>query len=425
MIVCVVDHGQFLAVAQRLAKDCKKVYYYVPSERSFPVISEGIVGDGFDEFERIESYLNVIEECDLFVFPDIGFSAEQKDLVARGKAVWGARDGDSLESNRGLFLSTLKKVGLPVPKFEEIEGMTSLRAFLSDKTDRYIKISKWRGDFETFHWRSWKEDSIELDKIAVRFGPAQEIIKFYVFEPIDAEIEDGIDSYCIDGQFPNIVFHAVENKDKSLAGTISKWEDLPEELSMVNEKIAPVLKKYGYRGNFSTEVRITKDKESFFTDPTCRNPSPPFQLQLDLFGNYSEIIWHGANGICIDPKPTALCGVQALLKIEKSEDDWAVAVIPDEISAQVKPSFCCKIDGALVFVPSLMGNMVAWLTATGNTLEEAIENLQEYKKFLPDNVKCEDKSLADLLVEMKSAETKGIEFGVEIPEPEIVLEEKP
>jgi len=420
--VMVVDHGQFVEVARRMSTDCKEVLYCYPTERCMPLLSEGIVGDGIEGVTRVESIWDD-DDIDLYVFPDVGFSSEQKGLIRRGKAVWGARDADKLETNRGLFCKTLESLDMPMADYETIKGMTNLKLFLKDKQDKYIKISKWRGDMETFHWSSWKENEIELDRLAIRFGAAKEGIKFYVFDPIEAEIEDGIDSYCIDGKFPSLVLHGMENKDKSYIGAMQKWDDLPEEVRSVNEKFSPILAQYGYRAMFCTEVRITEKDESYFIDPTCRFPSPPFQVMLDLFGNFSDIIWQGANGILIDPEPTAKVGVQALLKMDKSVDEWGVAEIPDSIKGQVKGCFNCEIGGAMVFPPSPMGDMVAWLTATGDTIEEAIKTLQEYKSDLPDVFSCEDKSLADLLVEIQKAEEKGIEYPGEKPEPSIVLED--
>lgn len=388
-----------------------------------PVISEGIIGDGFEGVERADSIWQFKDDVDLFVFPDIGFAPEQMELLRQGKIVWGSRRADALESNRGLFLRTLKEIDLPCPKFEVVNGMNRLRDYLKDKEDKFIKVSRWRGDFETLHWIDWKDGEMELDRLAVRFGATKNAIKFYVFDPIPAEIEDGIDTYCIDGQWPSLVLHGMEKKDKSFIGTITPFKDVPGPVRMVNEAFGPVLGRYGYRGAFSTEVRIDDKGESYFIDPTCRFPSPPYQIEMDLFGNFSDIIWQGANGVLIDPEPTAEFGVQAVLKMDKNVDDWAAVKIPESVSEQVKGAFCCEIDGALCFPPSPMGNMVAWLTATGDTLKEAIQNLQGYKDELGDAFTVEDKSLADLLVEINAAEDAGMKFSDSaIPEPSIILE---
>lgn len=420
--VLVVDHGQFIPVARKIGEQVSKCWYYSPHEKSLPLIQEGVIGDGFPEMEWVDDIWGVADQCDLFVFPDVGFSQLQKELIKRGHPVWGARDGDSLETNRGKFLRTLESLGMNVPVYETIRGLTNLRIFLKEKKDKFIKISKWRGNFETFHWTNWQECEGELDNYAVEFGPAKEQILFYVFDPIDTDIEDGIDCYCIDGNFPSVVLHGMEHKDKSFIGCMSNWKDLPEQVRSVNEQFSSALSDY--RGFFSTEVRITKDDESYFIDPTCRAGSPPHQLMTELFGNFSDIIWHGANGICIDPEPTAKVGVQALLSCSRNDKEWSVFSIPESIQRNVKCGFCCVIDNRLVFPPHQLETMCGYLTATGETIEEAIGNLQEYAKELPAGMKCEDKSIAELLKEIKSAEEHGMEFTNDtIPEPAIVLED--
>lgn len=422
MIVCVVDHGQFIPIAEALGRQVKKCYYTSPAERSMPLLQEGVIGDGFTTFERVESLWAVKKDAGLFIFPDLGFADEQKELISQGFPVWGARTSDSLEINRGKFLKTIKALGMEIPQYETKRGITALREFLRDKKDKYIKISKWRGNFETFHWSNWEENEGDLDFYAVEFGPFKEDILFYVFDSIDAIIEDGIDTYCIDGKFPSIVLRGTENKDKSFIGTVSQWDDIPDWLRSVNEEFAPALSDY--RQFFSTEVRKTETAR-FFIDPTCRAPSPPHQLEIVLFDNLAEIFMAGALGECINPTPSAEFGVQALLRIQREKDGWGRAPIPNSIREHVKCSFCAERNGVLCFPNSSpLGDMAGWLTATGSTIEEAIGNLQSYAQELPDSLKCEDKSLAELLVTINKAEKVGIHFTDKpVPPPEIVMSE--
>jgi len=425
IIAMVVDHGQFLPVAQKLGEQVKKCYYWSPAERSLKLIQEGVIGDGFESYERVDkdkSFWDYEDECDLFVFPDSGFSGEQRKLIGDGKLVWGARGGDVLESDRGKFLKALAAMGMEVPPHKKILGLTNLRLFLKDEEDKYIKISDWRGNFETFHWTNWGEGEGELDNYAVEFGPTKEHITFYVFDRIDTEIEDGMDTYFVGG-FPSIVLHGMECKDKSYIGCMTEWNKIPEPVRETSELFAPALAAYDYRGFFATEVRILPDKY-YFIDTTNRAPSPPHQLQTELWGNYADIIWHGANGVCIDPEPTAQFGVQALLSCSRNSKVWVAFKIPDKIKSNVKCGFCCEIDGRLVFPPHQLETMCGYLTATGDTIQKAISNLQDCVKELPAGMKCEDKSIAELLKELQAAEEKGIEFTEQkIPEPSTVIDE--
>ena len=420
-----IDHGRFLHVARRLARDYAKVYYWTPTERDCPLVREACIGDGFKDITRISKIREVRDECDLFVFPDIGFSDLQLDLIDAGKPVWGAREADTLESDRGKFLEVLMTTDLPVPKYVAIKGLTNLALHLRHEEDKYIKISTFRGDWETLHWTNWREMEGTLDSYAVRFGPLKERITFYVFDPIDTEIEDGVDSYCIDGQWPEMVLHGVEAKDKAYLGTMQRMSDVPKETRIANDEFGPILADYGYRGFFSTEVRITKEGESFFIDPTCRCGSPPSQIQGELFANYGEIVWRGANGELVEPDPAAKFGVQAAISIDGDRADWNSIIFHDELDQWVKCGFCCKPDDRTVFpqITEYNTSELGYLCGIGDTIEEAIAHLRHNKDLLPDGVKCEFNSLSDLLAEVQSAEEAGMEFSDQpVPDPATIVE---
>lgn len=421
---CVVDHGRFLHVARRLGRDFGKVYYYTPTERDCPLIREACIGIGFPEIERIKSIARAKHECNLFVFPDIGFEDDQRELISQGYLVWGARDAGLLESNRGKFLEALVGTELFIPPYVKIVGLTNLRLHLEDQEDKYIKIDRFRGDWETLHWTNFREMEGTLDSYAVRFGRLKESITFYVFDAIDTEIEDGVDSYCIDGQWPARVLKGMENKDKAYLGTMQDFETVPKEVRIANNEFGPILREYGYRGFFSTEVRVTRDGKSYFIDPTCRCGSPPSQVQAELFENYSEIVWKGAQGELIEPVASAQFGVQAALKIDGDRSEWSAVVFPEGLDRWVKCGFCYLDDGVACFPPitEYNTNELGYLCATGDSIHDAINNLRGLTDMLPDGVHCEFDSLADLLREVQSAEEKGMEFTDQpVPDPSIVV----
>jgi hypothetical protein len=421
--VTVLDKGLFVPIARRIARDVKRVNYWSPHERAFETCKDQI-GDGFPELTRLESEWDREEETDLWVCPDIGLSGIQRKLLRDGRIVWGARAGDSLEILRGKFLNVLQnETELPVPRCVPIYGITDLREHLKKREDKWIKISRYRGDWETLHWRSWDEDENTLDHYAVKFGPYREQVVFYVFDPIETKIEDGYDGYNIDGNWPSLCVHGMEAKDKAFLGAVQKFEDLPKELSVVNEAFGPVLAKYGYRSFFSSEVRITEEGESYFTDPTCRAGSPPSQVMAELFANFSDIIWQGANGNLIDPEPAAKIGVQGLIKLKGDRTTWSAMNLPEELDRWIKCGNCVREGGKLWFPPDDSNDSdVGWLVAIGDTIEQAIGELKNHAAMLPDGASCEFSELSDLLKQIKEAEDSGMQFTEQtIPEPEIVL----
>lgn len=420
----VIDTGVFQHIARRVAREFNKVWYWSPWEIAFPRLKDDLICDGYDEVERVESIEEVKSQCDLFIFPDIGYADLQVELQESGKAVWGCRHADELEANRGKFLKVLAtETDLPVPEHEKLKGVTNLRLFLKDKENYYIKVNTYRGDFETCKFRNMDSDEHLLDQWAVKLGPLKEEFVFYAFAHIDTEIEDGIDTYCIDGRWPNRVMHGMECKDSAFIGCFQNYDDVPEETRCANDAFGPILEKYGYRGAFSTEVRITKDKESFFIDPTCRFPSPPSQCQCEMIGNLGDIIWQGANGNLIEPDEVAQFGAQAIFKVDR--DEWGVFEIPKELDPWVKIAFSCKHEGRICVPPDPQGvEEIGWVVGIGDTMEGAIESLREHKDAMPDGCHVQFQSLADLLKELQTASEAGMEMtDEEIPEPSTVIED--
>lgn len=423
---CVCDKGIFLPVARRLAREFKKVYYWTPTEKAFPTVRD-VIGDGFEEVERVESPW-AAPNVDLFVFPDIGFGPLQIHLdFKREEAVWGARNADQLEIYRGKFLHALSQTELPLPDYHTIYGLTSLKEHLRDLEDKWVKISRYRGDWETLHWRDWAQDESTLDAAALRFGPWKEHITFYVFDPIETEIEDGYDGWCIDGQWPKLSMRGMEAKDRAYLGTFAKYDELPEPVRKVNEEFGPVLAQYGYRQFFSSEVRITKDGQGYFIDPTCRAGSPPSQVMCEMIGNLGDIIWRGAQGECVDPEPVAQFGVQGLLTVKNDRrNQWAVFELPPELDQWVKCGFANRIDGRIVIAPDPENHDkdIGWVVAIGDSIQEAIDSLKEKVEQLPDGLCCEYTALADLLKEAETAKKQDVPLTDQpIPKPETVIAE--
>ena len=420
-IVCVVDKGLFLPIAQKLGEQCKHVYWCNPGEQAFPSLKQGIIGDGFDNLELVDDLWRVKDNVDVFVFPDIGYSGLQLELASQGFPVFGSRRADELEYNRGKFLKTVAELGMPVPEYEKIQGITALKDHLLDKEDKYIKVSKWRGDCETWHYRDWNQDESTLDFLAFKLGPARELITFYVIDPIDTDIEDGIDTFCIDGKMPKMCVHGMEAKDKAYLCTVVPMDLIDEKVRHVSEEFAPVLGKYGYRNYFSTEVRISGE-DSYFIDPTCRAGSPPHQVQTELLSNLAEIICGGAHGEVVEPEPVAEFGAQILLSAKADKCMWAEAEFPKKLRQWVKCGNVCEIEGKICRPPD-DDSMFGWLVATGDTMEDVISTLQGYCKDLPDGISADCTSLAELLKEVQSAEAEGMTFTEQkVPEPATVLE---
>jgi hypothetical protein len=321
----------------------------------------------------------------------------------------------------------LAETDLEIPPNTRIRGLTKLSRHLMDVEDKFIKVSSYRGDFETLHWTNWDDMQGTLDGLAVRFGDFKELIQFYVFDKIETEVEDGIDAYRVGRKWPKTVLHAMENKDKSLIGTMVKFAELPEEVRQVSESFGPVLDRFSGGGamKFSTEVRITEEGKSYFTDPTCRFGSPPSQGECLLIKNLGEIIARGAiEGECVEPQFEDSFMVQARVSLDGDRTDWNSFKLSQEIDGALKGGFCCQVNGRLVLPPitEYHSDEVGYLCATGPKLNAAIESLRDLKDKLPDGLKCDFMSLADILKEIGGAEEAGMPFTNQVvPEPEEII----
>lgn len=418
-----VDHGLFLPLALRFAEKAKRVLYWTPYERGFSKISEAIIGDGFPTIERCKDIWEAKKDVDLFVFPDIEHSGLQLELESQGFPVWGSRAADSIELNRPKFLNLLEELGLDTPEYRIVTGISSLHDWLRSETDKYIKISRWRGDMETFHWRDYALDKGMLDSLTVRFGPAGEHMRFLVFDSIDTPIEIGGDTYCVDGQWPSHCLNGIEWKDKAYLGTVTPFEKMPDQVRTVMEKFGPVLKSYRYRNEFSSEIRVVGEK-FFFIDPTCRGGLPSTASQMALWRNFPEIIWSGANGEMLNPEFEDEFSVECALTTKCPKDTWGVVALPPEVEPYCKLASCCMIDDLFCFPPDdSHGDEIGWLVATGKTPKAAIENIKAISERLPDGVCAKVESLADILKEIEVLEEEDIPVTDKpVPEPAIVLD---
>lgn len=425
--VCVVDHGLYLELALRLARKFKRVLYHTPWEKSAPIINDCCLGDGLEDdgVERIDDFWTIKNEINCFVFPDIMHGGLQRELITQGFPVWGSGHACELEMKRAAFKHKLMELGLEVGPYRVCRGLDELREYLKDKEDCFVKLSKYRGCMETWHWVNQAVSRWYLDVLAVKFGPLQNCLPFLVEDAIESKVEWGYDGYFAGGKFPNLSAQGPEIKDKCYIASMVEAKDLPEQVKEVNAAMAPILDAYGYANFWSTELRITKDDRVYFIDPCCRVPSPAGEAQMELYGNLPEIIWHGAQGHCIDPEPTARFCVEALIDHTGDYKDWRTIAVPDKIGQWVKLYNFCKSDGLYHFPPfPHSGDTIGAILGIGDTMEEAIGHLQENIKELKDQpVSVHADSLMDALKEIEQAQAQGVEFSRdEMPPPETVLE---
>ena len=335
----------------------------------------------------------------------------------------GATD---LELYRDYFLGVLREVGLPTIHSEELTGVSALAAYLKKNENKWVKVNRFRANMETWHHENWDQSQRTLDSLAVIFGGTKEHITFIVQDDIKSDMEVGYDGWCIDGKFPTASFQGYEKKNELYLGSALSEKDLPEEILVVNHAMAPILANYGYRNWWATEIRVS-DGIPYFIDPTPRMPGQTGEHQLESISNLADIIWHGANGIIVQPEFAWKFAAEATLHYEQDTKDpsiseeWKSLKVPKAAERWTKFYHYCKLDGVYHF-GAQNTDEVGVVIGGGDSIDAAIKDLSKHLELLKGlPVHANTVGFASLLGCIKEAEEQGIKFGSKIPKPEVIL----
>ncbi len=419
IVACVCDYGTFLSLADKLGESYGKVYYYSPFETEYQDAKKCVIGTGVPTVERLDEYMDpeIIEEVDLWIFPDIAHGGFQRYLRSIGKAVWGGMGACDLELYRTRFLKMLAEVGLPVAPTKTVVGLKALEAMLKATTDKWVKVNRFRANMETWHHIDFEHSEPMLRYLGDEFGGISEKVVFVVQDPIPDAQEVGYDGFCIDGQYPKCSFQGYEKKNELYLGSWLENEEMPEMVTRVNEAMAPVFKEMGYRNFFASEIR-----DEFFIDITPRHAGQTQEHLQETATNLPEIIWEGANGVLVEPEFSHKFAAEATLHYTGCEEDWKILRISEEAKQWVKLVSYCQ-EGDLYHFPPGKNDEVGVVIGQGDTIEEAIENLHEHLELIEkEPVRAETQGFADILSDIKKAKGEGIHFtDGKIPSPAIAL----
>lgn len=377
--VLVLDFGNQVAVAQRLSRDFGKVLYYIPSViNGFEDHKSKDIGRGVEGITKITDWEEYKDEIDLFVFTDIYMNGLQERLRIEGKAVFGSGKCAEMEKDRVAFKELLKDLDLPVNEYDSAEGVPELTEKLKSIEDKYIK-SRLRGDMETFHHQNFVLSKMELKRMSHDLGVYDKQETYVIESPIDAIGEIGYDGFCIDGSYPEISCNGIEIKDVGYLGKMIRYSNLPKQVTDSLNKLAPIFQSYGYKGALSTEIRIDKDKVGYFIDPTMRFPEPNTSLIMEMYDNFSEIIWDVAHGVIPKIKSKFEWGVELIIKSEMSRTEPVAIQFPEEYSKFIKiKNLVVDVDGVHYFTPNNIELCeIGAVIGFGRTMNEAIKMATE------------------------------------------------
>lgn len=351
--ICIVDNvgGAYIAVAKRLSNFFDKTYYHSVNQNPFPRLSLDNVGTGYDNLIKVDEFWSNIDQFDIIVFPDIYFNDWGAQLRKMGKQVWGGCESEILETNRKVFKDELENAGLEVVPTEYITGLSNLKRHLDGVRDKWIKISYYRGEMETFHHIDATHTKPWLDGLYFMMGPMGEKIEFQVEDPIKSIAEIGCDGWAINGNYPNELMWGVEIKDCGYIGKRSTLADLPKPIGEVNNKFKSILQKYKHTGFYSNEIRYTDKGIPYYTDAAMRAGSPPSNTYLEMVDNWDEIIIGGCKGELVEPKYVAEYGVEIILKSNYCNEGYLNVSYPPEYEDNIKLKGSFKLDDVEYIIP--------------------------------------------------------------------------
>lgn len=423
--VLVYDSGMSVGIANALARDFGRVLYFTNWAWAFPSMIDVSIGHGYENVKRIINFWEHVNEVDLFVFPDCYNGDLQIYLDSIGKRVWGSRDGANLELHRWATKELMKQNGLPLQPCQQVKGMNNLRALLKEKNNCFVKLSKFRGDMESWHHIDYELSEPRLDELAFRLGPLQHLATFVVEDEIETEFEVGYDG-VFTGQWPNLAMAGWERKDAGLLASVMPCEELPEDVREVNERIEPFLKQTKYRNFFSTEIRIGKDSLPYLIDATCRVPCPSGEIQVANYKNLADIFWFGAEGESVPIEMRAKFGAEAMIYSDWAHKHWMTVEVKEEVQPYVSLFNSVNLGNEIEAVSptmqdlSVITNEIGAVIGLGDTIEEAIEECRKHAEGVQGmGVEIKADSLESLLPQIKEAQEQGIKFSDE-PVPEAV-----
>jgi len=375
--VLLYDYGLCTEFAVRLARDFGKVYYYCSWEDAFPKSNKALIGEGLEGIERVLNFWDYVDKVDLICFFDT-YNADIVDYLRnKGYRVFGAGRAEIIENNRWQTRELQKELGLPTQDTKRIIGIDNLIEYLKKNKKKWIKLNQFRGDIETFYHETYDETEAQFLGILMNETGAKGKTLEFVVEDEVGEVEPGYDGWVIDGQYPPMAMYGYEQKGTGYIGKISTYENMPEAIRLINDKLAYVFRRLKARTLFSTELRVDKKGKGYLIDPCVRAPMPvPSAIHLEIWRNFSEIIWYGAGGEIIEPLPIAKYGAGICMESGWAQEHWTHIEIPPEIRQWIKLRMAFKTkDNHFYALPGFesLGSVIG----LGNTIEEAINKVKQ------------------------------------------------
>ncbi len=393
-----LDFGICASLAARLGEDVE-IAYSNAEYSAFPVSRDTAVASGLKNVEIVEDPIRFMlaGKASHVIIPDLHLTDFAKLARELKIPLFASGAAEELENDRWKLLEFLEANDLPVIQSSEIVGIDALGKYLQNNDDKYIKISTFRGDLETEHHFDWERSQADwFLPLKERLGPVGATARFIVQDPIDSEIEIGIDTLFRNGAFATPSILGVEKKDAAYVGKVMSAP--PSIFKPTLDAFQKYLTQKSYRNFWTCETRIMKDGTVYFTDATHRMPWPPSGVMMAAATNFTDVILKDAEPDYGEAK--YLC--ELILCSDAITSAWVRVDYPKELRRNYAFHRFCVVDGKTWVIPhssgfKQFGSALGWGSTIEGAKEMCVDAAEQISGYL---VKYEegdlDKAQADL-----------------------------
>ena len=195
----IFDDGEHVNIAERLGRDTN-VQYFVPWYTSDPKVVRPYVGHNLKGVEVIYDFWNHLKDADKIFFPDCYHEDLAENIASQGGIVIGPKKASVLEYNKEVMRKECQKVGLKMAPAEKVKGLKHLQRKLEGHEGSIVKPVIWRGESETWDYKSKLTAQAKFDSISLSLGPFAESFEWFIEKPVEG-LEMGVDGVTDNGQF--------------------------------------------------------------------------------------------------------------------------------------------------------------------------------------------------------------------------------
>jgi hypothetical protein len=343
------------------------------ADQKFDYYATGI---GFGNLEKVKYAAEWYEKSDLIFNPNVTGQDTISFLrkIYPNKSIFGCGMAFKLEQERWSLKKVLKSIDIKFAQSERIIGVDALRDYFINNKDKFVKISTFRGDTESFYAKDGKSIDLKLDEISAQRGPFKNNMEFIVEDTIDSDVEIGADLIFNGNDYLKPYLYGYEICKGFYLGRIS--EELPYLLKDVMDKLKPVLRKLDYRSCISTEIKCVDKKTSYFLDITCRLPNPLCALYNEYIKNWRDVVY--ATGlkkdIRLDIKHKYVGAF--FLNSSHGHDHYIKIDVEEKDRDHIKFVSVAQNDGSYYSVKGT--EKICVLIAGGQTVQEVIDTIKKY-----------------------------------------------